>query len=178
MKSTVDDHKIALETPLIDDLGDKGRRGRCSGLEEGKAKPCRSQKSIVTRDRCTSPPQLVSATDRKISAPLTLSASLLPIINKHVVAALFFPDPLFDMIITPAQRVRIGNDQRLSFAGGNIYQYCQYLCLYRMIKRLFVTSDVIAVLYRTTTDTPHFRFFFLIPCQSQSAEVDRCDRVG
>ena len=124
-----------------------------------------------------SPPQLCHRHRSEDFCLLTLSASLLPIINKHVVAALFFPDPLFDMIITPAQRVRIGNDQRLSFAGGNIYQYCQYLCLYRMIKRLFVTSDVIAVLYRTT-DTPHFTFFLLIPCQSQSAEVDRNDRVG
>lgn len=32
----MDDHKIALQTPLLDDLGEKGRRGGRSGLEEYK----------------------------------------------------------------------------------------------------------------------------------------------
>lgn len=66
----MDDHKIALQTPLLDDLGDKRRRGKRSGLEEDKASCADPEKSIGTRDRCTSPPQLVSATaatDRKIS---------------------------------------------------------------------------------------------------------------
>lgn len=67
----MDDHKVALQTPLIDNLGDKRRRGRCSGLEEGKTKPCRSEKSTVlclvtvARHRHS----LVTATDRKILLP-------------------------------------------------------------------------------------------------------------